>query len=169
MHLLSKIIGSLHLCGMVIESIYGIIPTATTANKMDTIYLLSFVSLPFSWILCKDECVISYVLKKYKNPEYQLGNEPENSNDISDLFPNINSFSIFQHTNHILRIGSVILVNNRLDTSIPYSILTPVFVMYTFYVYDIHYKWDFRYQFYPYFHLLFSIYLFRILCHLFSS
>ena len=51
-------------------------------------YIMSFVFIPLSWIMCKDECIISYVCKKLENPHYQLGSEPENVKDIIDLFYN---------------------------------------------------------------------------------
>jgi hypothetical protein len=85
-------LGSLHLCGMIIENVYGFL---IEDKILDNFYLISFLLLPLSWVICKDECIISYLLKKYQNPHYQLGDEPENTKDISDLFPSSNYYLFF--------------------------------------------------------------------------
>jgi len=59
-------IGLLHLSVMILENIYGMI-----TKKMpivDNIYIFSIVGVSFSWILCKDECLISYWMKKMEHP-----------------------------------------------------------------------------------------------------
>ena len=159
----SNYVGIIHVYGMIIENIYGFIPHFFISNIrfFDKLYILSFVFIPLSWIVCKDECIISYISKKVENPNYQLGSEPENVKDIIDLFYTKELYSIFYHTNHILRISSLIIVNNR-TTHISYYIFTPTFVLYTIYVYDIIYKLNYRKQLYPYFQILLCIYLFTI-------
>ena len=166
--LVSNYVGIIHVCGMIIENIYGFIPNFFISNIhfFDKMYIMSFVFIPLSWIMCKDECIISYVCKKVENPHYQLGSEPENVKDIIDLFYTKELYSIFHHTNHILRISSIIIVNNR-TTHISYYIFTPTLVLYTIYVYNIVYKLNCRKQLYPYFQILLCIYLFIIMLYIF--
>jgi hypothetical protein len=113
-----NIFGKLHLFGMVIKNIYGfIIPKYILFDKL---YLISFVFIQFSWLLCKDECIISYLIKKYKNKNYLLGSEPENIEDIIIIFPNKNVYYFFYNANHLLHICSLLIVNNR-TIHIPYT------------------------------------------------
>jgi len=154
---ISKYIGIFHLFGMIIKNIYGfIIPKYSFFDKL---YLISFVLIPFSWVLCKDECIISYLIKKYKDTDYILGNEPENITDMTDLFVNKYVYYIFYNTNHLLSIGSLVMVNDR-TTKISYLIFTPTFILYSFYVYDISYKLNYRKKMYPYFQMILCMYLF---------
>ena len=81
---IQKYIGIFHLCEMIIENVYGFIISKNIFS--DKLYIISFIAIPFSWIICKDECFISYTMKKLENPNYILGTEPENVKDISDLF-----------------------------------------------------------------------------------
>jgi hypothetical protein len=153
-------VGQIHLFGMIFENIYGfIIPKH---ELLDKLYVIIFTTIPCSWILCKDECIISYFVKKCENPNYIMGNEPENSKDITDLFYNIELYRVFYHTNHVLRIGSLYIVNNR-TTNIYNFIFIPTIALYTCYIYDIMYKINHRKSFYPYFQILFGFYLFSIL------
>ena len=151
-----KWVGIFHTCNMIIENVYGFITVKHIF--MDQLYLVSFVCIPYSWLLCKDECIISYMIKKYENPNYILGDEPENAKDIMDLFTNQYQYAIFYHCNHILRIGSLYIVNGR-TTHIPHIIFVPTMILYSYYVYDIYYKIHSRKKIYPYFHILFAIYL----------
>jgi len=151
--------GFLHLFGMIIKNIYGIIITQNIF--FDKIYLTIFLSIPISWILCKDECIISYIIKKYNNKNYILGDNPENVDDISELFYNKKIYFIFYHSNQILQIISIIIVNNR-TTNISYYIFIPTIILYILYIYDISYKINYRKIVYPYFQILLLFYL--VLC-----
>jgi hypothetical protein len=154
---LNKYIGILHLCGMMIENIYGFFREKD--KWCDTLYMLSFVMIPFSWLLCKDECIVSYIIKKKDNPYYMLGDEPENVNDISDLFPSERLyFYFFIPFSTALRCGSVIIVNYR-TTHIPMYIISPTILLYVLYNYDISYKLHYRKRMYPYFHILFLFFI----------
>jgi len=151
--------GFLHLFGMVTKNIYGIIIAKNII--FDKIYLTIFLSIPISWILCKDECIISYIIKKYNNKNYILGDNPENVDDISELFYNKKIYFIFYNLNQILQIISIIIVNNR-TTNISYYIFIPTIILYIFYIYDISYKINYRKIVYPYFQILLLLYL--LLC-----
>jgi len=126
-----KYIGVFHLCGMMLENLYGII--IQKHILLDKLYFVSVIMIPLSWILCKDECLVSYLVKKYKNPEYVLGSEPADVNDIEELFTNRSFYNKFCHINHGLRMVSMILVNNR-TTKISYLLLVPTFILYTIYI-----------------------------------
>jgi hypothetical protein len=155
-------IGILHLFGMVLENIYGyIVPKDLLLDK---IYMFIFVSIVFSWLLLKDECAISYAVKKYKDANYILGSEPENITDITDLFYNPDLYYVFYYTNHLLRIGSLVIVNKR-TTHVKEHVFYPTLVLYSFYTYDITYKTNYRKKFYPYFQILFCFYLLQLMVY----
>lgn len=158
---ISKIIGFFHLCGMVTENMYGFI--ITNMCLVDKIYMYIFISRPFSWIVCKDECIISYIVKKYNNPYYELGKEPENVKDISDLFYNEKLYSIFYHTNNIMRVISLYMVNYR-TTNVPLIFFNPTIILYLLYIYDIKYKFNYRFVLFPYFQTIMCVYLYVLFC-----
>lgn len=151
--------GKIHLFGMIIENIYGFI--VPKHELFDKLYIIIFTTIPCSWLLCKDECIISYLVKKYENPNYIMGNEPENSKDITDLFYNIELYRAFYHSNHILRICSLYIVNNR-TTNIYNFIFIPTIALYSYYIYDIMYIINYRKSLYPYFQILFGVSLFSM-------
>jgi len=157
-------IGMLHLLGMMIENLYGWMTPKHTL--FDRLYMMTFVSIPFSWIVCKDECIVSYAMKKLENKEYILGSEPENAKDIRDLFTNENQYVVFNLVNSLVRIGSVIMVNRR-TTHIKDVIVVPTCIFYYIYVLDITCKLNYRKMVYPYFHVLFVSYLFATFSHLY--
>lgn len=156
---IQKYVGIFHLCGMVIEDIYGFIVQKNIF--LDKLYIISFVSIPFSWIICKDKCIISYIMKKIENPKYILGTEPKNVKDISILFSNKQQYVIFYNINNLLRICSIIIINHR-TTNIQYVILIPTCMLYVFYTYDITNRSNYRNMLYPCFQLILGLYLFTI-------
>jgi len=157
---IEKCVGMLHLFGMVIENIYGFVITKNVL--FDKLYAISFISIPFSWVICKDECIISYIMKKLENKNYILGDEPENVKDISNLFINENQYLLFYNVNSLCRIFSVIIVNNR-TSKINDSLIIPTCILYLYYNYDITYKLNYRKVLYPYFQIILCIYLTIIL------
>lgn len=130
-------VGILHLSAMVTENIYGFIFSKTFGY--DSAYMTLFLSVPLSWVACKNECLISYLVKKHENPQYRMGSIPEDCNDLVCLFPSPQSYYFFYIVNHGLRMVSVILVNHR-STHLPQMILIPTLVIYTLYVYGINQK-----------------------------
>jgi len=153
---ITKTIGILHLLGMIIKNIYGMIISKNIF--FDKIYITIFLSIPISWILCKDECIISYIIKKYNNKNYILGSNPENVDDISNLFYNKNIYFIFYHSNQILQIVSIFIVNNR-TTHISKFIFIPTVIFYIYYTYNIAYKINNLQKIYPYFQAILLFYL----------
>jgi len=152
-----KYIGIIHLCGFIIENIYGFL--IGKIIFFDKLYIISFVSIPFSWVICNDECIVSYIMKKVENKNYILGSEPENVKDISNLFTNEHQYMIFYNINTLLRICSVIIVNER-TTKLSCVIFIPTCILYLYYNYDITYKINYRKKFYPYFQIILCLYLF---------
>ena len=73
-----------------------------TFNNLDKLYIVTFIFIPFSWSFCKDECIVSYLIKKYENPKYILGSEAENADDLINLFPNKNIYFIINKINSLI-------------------------------------------------------------------
>ena len=131
---MERLVGGLHLSGMIFINIYGFfIPTHSFYDKC---YLCSLVCLPFSWLLCKGECLISYLVKKAKDPKYILGENPEQVDDLISLFPSPIWYHFFYHAGHCLRVFSVVLVNER-SVHVSYYIVLPCLTWYTWYTYAI--------------------------------
>lgn len=156
---ISKYLGMIHLCGLIIENMYGFLFVKNVF--FDKFYIITFIGIPFSWIICRDECVVSYFIKKIENPNYILGSEPNNVKDISDLFVNERQYRMFYNVNNLLRIYSVILVNQR-TTNIHHSIFMPTYILYLFYNYDISYNLNIVKKLFPYFQILFCTFLFTV-------
>ena len=156
---LIKIIGLCHLFGVIIENSYGLIPQVN--YYLDKIYLISFVSIPLSWLCFKDECLISYFIKKIENPKYKLGDTPNDIKDIAVFFKP-NHYINFVFVNSFLRVLSVSIVNNR-SLNISNYYLIPINSMYLFYSNDINFNLNLRKYLSPYFEIIFSFYLFSFL------
>jgi hypothetical protein len=151
--------GIIHLCGMILESTYGFLFSKNVL--LDKLYMSTFALIPFSWIVFKDECIVSYIIKKYENPNYILGNEPNDARDITDLFSSKRIYNIFYHMNHFSRLVSLYIVNQR-ATCLTMDIIAPTFILYTLYVYDIHFGTPFRRIFFPQFQIALCVYLFSM-------
>jgi hypothetical protein len=154
-----KYVGLFHLCGMIAENVYGFFILKNIL--FDKLYIISFIAIPFSWIVCKVECIISYIMKKMENPYYILGSEPENVKDISNFFTNEYQYIIFYNINTLLRIYSVIIVIKR-TTNVDCFVFIPTCMLYLYYNYDITYKLNYRKKLYPYFQIILCSYLFTI-------
>ena len=122
-----------HLALGLCKNIYGFI---FPKSNLDMIYITGFAAIPFSWLLCKGECLISYAWKKYENSSYQLGDRPFDHSDVSDLFENKFLYGVYFHCTTFLYIGSVIIVNNRSHV-VPKMLLYSTIVMLLFYIYFV--------------------------------
>uniref|UniRef100_A0A6C0HHN5 Uncharacterized protein n=1 Tax=viral metagenome TaxID=1070528 RepID=A0A6C0HHN5_9ZZZZ len=148
-------IGIAHLIGVIIENLYGFIFPHNIL--FDKLYAISFISIPFSWILFNDECIISYIVKRCNNPKYVLGTTPQIASDIPVIFTNpIVSYRMF-HVNTLLRITSICIVNGR-TCHIPCGIFGPSILLYLAYVNDIEHEWNYRKICYPRFHVIAAVY-----------
>ena len=154
-----KNVASCTLPYMLFQDVYGFVTEKHVF--LDKLYLLNFVTVPLSWILCQDECLISYLVKKCANPAYILGQEPERVDDLRNLFARDDHYWMFYHVNHALRVGSVLWVNAR-TTHVGYGLLVPTCICYLAYSYDVACRWDYRKFFYPWFHALYVIYILAV-------
>lgn len=68
--------GYLHILFPIIISLYGI----WAPPFLDPLFVVYFLMLNISWIVFKNECIISYFYKKQQNPDYKLGDNI----DVSD-------------------------------------------------------------------------------------
>jgi len=126
------ITGALHLLLTVVGSSY---PFLFKNYTLDILYILFCLSKMLSWLLFKDECIISYLIKKQNNPEYKLGEKPF---DLTDIYAITSSFisketltSVFSSL-IILQSYLFIMVNQRSHILKPKYIYMMIFV-YLFY------------------------------------
>jgi len=137
-----NIVGIAHLALGLCKNIYGFI---FPKSNLDNIFIMGFAAIPFSWLLCKGECLISYSWKKYENSNYQLGDRPFDYSDVSELFENKKLYNFYSHCTTILYICSVIIVNKR-SNLVPKTILYPTIVMFLFYIYFVNLRTQFLFQ-----------------------
>jgi hypothetical protein len=105
-----NIIGFIHLGAMVAFSAYGFIdPWVTATEFLDRAYIATISSTILSWIILRDECLISYYVKKRANPAYILGTNPE-SEDMSDLFPHVWQYKVIVFASHLSKMASLYVV-----------------------------------------------------------
>ena len=77
-----EIIGIMHVLFSLIGLSYAfIIPK----NWIDLYYLLGAFLVALSWTLFKGECIITVLYKKYKDPNYQIG-ENKTLDDVIGIF-----------------------------------------------------------------------------------
>jgi hypothetical protein len=67
------IIGTIHIIFSFLISIYSL----WRRPSYDFLYLLYFLLLNISWILMKNECVVSYLIKTLEDDSYKLGENLE--------------------------------------------------------------------------------------------
>jgi hypothetical protein len=65
----SDILGYLHLILGFGASVYFL----WRNEVLDVFYILYFIGMNISWVLCKNECIISYIFKRMKDPNYKMG------------------------------------------------------------------------------------------------
>jgi hypothetical protein len=54
----------------------ALVLSKTEVQTLDFIYLAFAAFIMVHWVICKWECIISYIEKKLLNPSYQLGSDP---------------------------------------------------------------------------------------------
>lgn len=77
-----EIISGLHFLLFIINSFYAFV---FSKNWFDMYYLLFMFFTGLSWTVCKGECILSFMYKKYKNKHYQIG-ENMSVDDLTTLF-----------------------------------------------------------------------------------
>ena len=147
---LNKTIGIFHFgCGL-IKNIHIILFPSFVLGE--SIFIASYCLTPLSWILCNDECIISYFVKKINNPQYCLGEQPYNYQDIENICFSKYIYNITFHLNTLLQIMSLITIKNnheRLNTA---NICLAIIIK-TIYIYDIKYDTNIRKISYPWFQI----------------
>lgn len=78
-NVLLKILGVVHLFIAMITGIYGFI---FKKNKFDLLYIFYNLIVAVSWSFCNGECILTYWVKKYRNPEYIAGINPTDLEDM---------------------------------------------------------------------------------------
>ena len=79
---MEKIITLVHFLLFIINSFYAFL---FSKNWFDFYYLLLIFFTALTWTLCKGECIISVIFKKYKDPTYQIG-ENQSVDDLTGIF-----------------------------------------------------------------------------------
>jgi len=77
-----EIIGAMHVLFSMIGLSYAFI---FSKNWIDIYYLLGAFSVAISWTLFKGECIITLLYKKYKDPNYQIGDN-QSLDDLTGMF-----------------------------------------------------------------------------------
>jgi len=75
--------GVLHVAEMVFIATYAfILPKHKMVDYM-FVFVISVGVL--SWLLMKNECFISYAIRKMNDPEYEMGSDALNMNDLTEV------------------------------------------------------------------------------------
>jgi hypothetical protein len=124
--MLNKITGFFHLLsGLTISSL----PLIEKSDRSFDIFILAYSLNPISWMLCKNECIISYIVKKYSNPKYRLGDDPFKYMDITELFEYINLVKMLQMTYTtitVLQSASLVVVQQSTPSIHPLFFYIPM-------------------------------------------
>ena len=83
-YVMEALIGIIHVAWTVFISIYAFIISKT--RGYDFYYIGYVLLLVVSWLTFKDECLITYAYKKYKNPDYVMGQDSNKLKDSEDIF-----------------------------------------------------------------------------------
>jgi hypothetical protein len=75
-------ISGVHFLLFIFNSIYAFI---VPKGWFDVYYLWGMFATSLSWTLLKGECILSVLYKKYKNPNYRIG-ENRSVDDLTTLF-----------------------------------------------------------------------------------
>lgn len=146
MNLFTNITGIIHLIGLF--TMYSL--PILFRNKISyTLFILVYTLTPISWMLCKDECFISYFVKKINNPEYRLGESPDDYNDIIKFVNDKNRLEIVYTVMTATQLISLFIVRQSTPSINP-LIFVIVAVLRTLYGYDISWKMNIRKKGYPY-------------------
>ena len=124
--MINRFIGfSYLLSGVILSSL----PIIEKSDRSFDIFILTYSLSPISWMLCKNECIISYLVKKYTNPKYILGSNPYSYMDITELFEYINVVKMLQVTYTaitLLQSASLMIVQQSTPTIHPLIFYIPM-------------------------------------------
>ena len=76
------LVGLLHSAWTVFIAFYAFL----VPRQYDVYYLAYVLLLVMSWLLCKDECILTYMYKKMLDPTYTLGKSGMSMDDAAEIF-----------------------------------------------------------------------------------
>ena len=163
---LAYTIGIIHITGVILRNLYGFVGYSLPA--LDYLYLLTYYMIPLSWLLCRGECIISYLAKKIKNPNYQLGSESDNHSDLVELFPNKQCYHLFSIVSTMTYFTSTQIVYHRMcnygEIICDENLHEYVVYLYLIYIIDTWYMGRFiTNTLHPYYEIVFGILLFGLI------
>ena len=134
------ILGIIHLVHCPCLIIY---PYVT--DCFDFLYIIYFFGILFSYTFINGECPISYIYKKWKNPEYIAGSQISDYPEMQVILGKM--IQIYFGTNTVLYMGSLLYVIHR--SNIPLSIFIIPSSSLSFYFYFIYF-----YRVHPLFYII---------------
>jgi len=148
------IIHFLHVLASIILVNY---PFLVRKNSLyDFIYIVLFFILLYSYIILKGECFISYAIKKYEDPNYEMGSNLSVLNDYSYIFKNTRiAYYVIFYLIITLFISSFIVLKRYNFINIRYIYLFSSLL----FIYFILLKIKIHSLFKVYFNIIFMIYI----------
>lgn len=118
--------GYLHILIPIIISFYGV----WAPPFLDPLFVIFFLMLNISWIIFKDECIVSYFHKKQNNPNYKLGDNIDIS-DNEELVgkSSVKAISIYLTIAYLI---NLVFILSRLQLALTTKVL--IILSYVFYV-----------------------------------
>lgn len=124
-----NVIAFLHVIFPLIISLYCL----WAPPILDNLYVIYFIGLNISWLVFKDECLVSYVYKKLKQSDYKLGDDPSVA-DYDNLLGK-NNAKIFVFYLLVMYLVNMVFVISRVGyTNITRILLVVSTFMYVVYV-----------------------------------
>jgi len=122
----------------------------------DFIYIILFFMLLYSYIILKGECFISYAIKKYEDPTYEMGSNLSVLKDYSYIFKNTRiAYYVIFYLIISLFITSFIVLKRYNFIKIHYIYLFSVLLFIYFFLLKIKIHSLFK----VYFNIIFMIYI----------
>ena len=163
---LTKLVGLVHFGCAIVKNAYIIF--YPTFYLEESIFVTLYAITPISWLLCKDECIVSYCIKKLNNPQYILGEEPHNYKDMEDICSNPYIYNLAFHVNTICQVLSMFIIMRRhqnINTRSFYVAMITKLI----YIYDIKHNTPIRKMFYPWFQITMFCSFIRLLIQWYLS
>jgi hypothetical protein len=106
------IIGYIHILIVILLSTYVL----WGRPQWDTYYLIILLSILFSWVVLKNECIVSYLYKLSLNPNYKLGQD-HRPQDFIDVL-GANGSKAFVYYLIVMYLLNLIIISWRLHADI---------------------------------------------------
>jgi hypothetical protein len=125
---MKNIIGMGHLLFAILISIYAFV---IEKNWFDKYYIIYNYLVFISWTFFDGECFLTYLIKKWEDPNYVAGSDSTDLTDMNSQFDK-KSFRAFLDIFVVLNILSLFLVNRR-NNYIPLSLNIMLVITYFLY------------------------------------